>query len=126
MLVQFLRLFQKVCLKVSGIETFVQTFLLNMNFISSEKVRRLNAFAILVLLNNLPANLSTHYFEQFMRHVVFEVKSEKFRVSNQNNGKIHDFRDIESFSKRKGALREKQLYHDIQLDTFFKTQISVV
>ena len=101
-------------------------YLLNMNFISSDKVRRMNAFTILVLLSKLPTHLLLANFDELMKHVVFEVKSEKFKNSKVQPVKFGmAFKDVENYSKRKGLLREKQLYQDMQLDVFFKAQIGV-
>lgn len=100
-----------------------------MTFISSDKVRRINAFTILVLLEKLPVALSGGYFEELMRHTVYEVKGERVRIANPamaNAQKAAAFKDFETYSKRKGALREKQLYQDVRLDEFFKTAIGVI
>ena len=101
-------------------------YLLNMNFISSDKVRRMNAFTVLLLLSKLPLDLLICHFEELMKHVVFEVKAEKFKQLKGQTGKFGmAFKDVENYSKRKGLLREKQLYQEVQLDVFFKTQIAV-
>ena len=97
-----------------------------MGFISSEKVRRINAFTILTLLPKLPVDLSVKYFEELMRHVVYETKSDKLRQDGPiQQKKTTIFKDFETFSKRKGLLREKQLYNEVKLAEYFRKQMSV-
>lgn len=100
-------------------------YLLNMSFISSDKVRRINAFTILTLLPRLPVDLAVKYFEELMRHVVFETKSDKLRQDTPVQKKTSIFKDFETFSRRKGALREKQLYNDVRLADYFRRQMTV-
>ena len=106
-------------------ESFVPMFIANMSFLSSEKVRRLNALTILILLLKIPVEVSTKYFEPLMKNVVYEVKQERMKVAVNSSMANRFSKRMEVFSKRKAALREKQLYQNVKLDEYFKTQMTV-
>ena len=108
-----------------NIEDFLLTYILNMDFISSEKARRINAFAILIMFDYVPQDTIMRLFEQMMRQIVPEVthEVEKKAMPQKNNPEISMRREV--YSARKAELRTKQLYENIDLLSFFKHKIQV-
>ncbi len=108
-----------------NIEDFLLTYILNMDFISSEKARRINAFAILIMFDYVPQDAIVRLFEQMMRQIVPEVthEIEKKTMPQKNNPEISMRREV--YSARKAELRTKQLYENVDLLSFFKHKIQV-
>lgn len=108
-----------------NIEDFLITYVLNMDFISSEKARRINAFAILIMFDYVPQDVIMRLFEQMMRQIVPEVTHEVERknMPQKANPEISMRRDV--YSARKAELRTKQLYENVDLLSFFKHKIQV-
>jgi len=108
-----------------SLEDFLITYVLNMDFISSEKAKRINAFAILILFDYVPHDAIMRLFEQLMRQILPEVthEVEKKNVPQKSNPEFSMRRDV--FSARKAELRTKQLYENVDLLSFFKHKIQV-
>lgn len=98
---------------------------MNMDFIHSDKVRRINALTILLVISKIPTDLVIRNFESLMKHVVFEARGEKIKKVSNEKMNTRFLKKADLFSKRKAVLREKQLYQNIKLDVYFKVQMTV-
>ena len=100
-----------------------------MDFISSVKASRINAFALLTILLKYPYQIILNHFERIMKVVVPEVLKD---VDNQQGQGGHKFQKTAQrqnrmldWSTRKGQNREQQLYDDVNLLGYFKQNVQV-
>lgn len=100
-----------------------------MDFISSVKASRINAFALLTILLKYPYQIILNHFERIMNVVVPEVSKDVDKQQGQGGHKFQKTAQRQNrmldFSTRKGQNREQQLYDDVNLLGYFKQNVQV-
>ena len=112
---------------MTDVNEFLKVMVINMDFISSEKAKRLNAFAILILIQTIDPKIIIVHFEGLAKHLIYELKNEynkKFKNINSSQSSIGFKKEV--FSQRKAEIRKKHLYEDVDLLSFFKERMEII
>ncbi|KAL4479579.1 hypothetical protein ABPG72_018565 [Tetrahymena utriculariae] len=114
-----------------NIDAFMETWFMNMEFTESKNTSKINTIAVLTILPHISGQMFQKYFGYALKrmlpdiHTYLDLLAGNKTEKPQNTFAVRSRKDEKVASARKKALRQTQLYENVNLVQFFKTQIQV-